>query len=52
MKIIGCDFHPSYQQIVLWDKDTGEIVEKSLGHERKEEAGAFTPWRKWPWRGS
>lgn len=41
MKIIGCDFHPSYQQIVLWDRDGGEVVEKSLSHERKEEVRAF-----------
>ncbi len=27
MKIIGCDFHPSYQQIVMWDKATGEMLE-------------------------
>jgi transposase len=41
MKIIGCDFHPSYQQIVLWDRDNGEVVEKSLRHERKEEVRGF-----------
>jgi transposase len=41
MKIIGCDFHPSYQQIMLWDKDNGEVLEKSLRHERKEEVRAF-----------
>ena len=41
MKIIGCDFHPSYQQIVLWDRGSGEVLEKSLRHERKEEVRAF-----------
>jgi transposase len=41
MKIIGCDFHPSYQQIVVWDQDTGEVAEKALSHERKEEVRAF-----------
>lgn len=41
MKIIGCDFHPSYQQIALWDQVTGEVLEKSLSHERKEEVRAF-----------
>ena len=41
MKIIGCDFHPSYQQIVVWDQATGEVVEKALSHERKEEVRAF-----------
>ena len=41
MKIIGCDFHPSYQQIMMLDKATGEMVEKALSHERKEEVRAF-----------
>ena len=41
MKIIGCDFHPSYQQIAVLDLATGEIVEKALSHERKEEVRAF-----------
>ena len=41
MKIIGCDFHPSYQQVVMWDKETGEVIEKALPHERKEEVRAF-----------
>jgi hypothetical protein len=37
MKIIGCDFHPGYQQIALWDKATGESLEKAQSHERKKE---------------
>lgn len=41
MKIIGCDFHPGYQQIAMWDKGTGEALEKALSHERKEEVRAF-----------
>jgi transposase len=41
MKIIGCDFHPGYQQIAMLDKDTGEMLEKRLSHERKEEVRAF-----------
>ena len=41
MKIIGCDFHPSYQQIAMLDSVTGEIVEKALSHERKEEVRTF-----------
>jgi hypothetical protein len=41
MKIIGCDFHPSYQQIAILDSVSGEIVEKALSHERKEEVRAF-----------
>jgi transposase len=30
MKIIGCDFHPSFQQIAMVDTETGEHVEKRL----------------------
>ena len=41
MKIIGCDFHPGYQQIAVLDSATGEIVEKALSHERKEEVRTF-----------
>ena len=39
MKIIGCDFHPSFQQIAMLDKETGELVERRLLH--SEEARAF-----------
>ena len=41
MKIIGCDFHPGYQQIAMLDLVTGEMVEKAQSHERKEEVRAF-----------
>ena len=30
MKIIGCDFHPSFQQIAMVDTETGEYTEKKL----------------------
>ena len=30
MKIIGCDFHPSWQQVAVFDFSTGEIVECKL----------------------
>ena len=40
MKILGCDFHPSYQQIAVLDLATGETEEKALSHERKEEVRA------------
>ena len=36
MWIIGCDFHPRYQQVAAMDQETGEIVEKRLSHETKE----------------
>jgi transposase len=33
MKIIGCDLHAAQQTIAMLDRDTGEIVEKTLKHE-------------------
>ena len=33
MKIIGCDLHASQQTIAMLDRDTGEVVEKTLKHE-------------------
>lgn len=39
MKYIGCDFHPSFQQIAMLDKETGELVERRLLH--TEEARGF-----------
>jgi hypothetical protein len=36
MKIIGCDFHPSYQQIAMVDTETGEMQELTLEHGRGE----------------
>jgi transposase len=42
MKIIGCDFHPGYQQIAMLDKSTGEVTEKRLSHtEQGAEAKKF-----------
>ena len=40
MLIIGCDFHPRYQQIAMMDTETGELVERRLEHENGE-ARAF-----------
>ena len=40
MMIIGCDFHPRYQQIAMMDTETGELVERRLEHENGE-ARAF-----------
>lgn len=36
MKIIGCDFHPSYQQFAMVDKETGELQAGRLEHEQGE----------------
>jgi transposase len=38
MKIIGCDFHPSFQQIAMVDTETGEHTERRLD---REQARAF-----------
>jgi transposase len=38
--IIGCDYHPRYQQIAMMDTATGELVERRLEHENGE-ARAF-----------
>ena len=32
MMIIGCDYHPSFQQIACVDTETGELKEQRLGH--------------------
>ncbi len=36
MKIIGCDFHPSYQQIAMVNSETGILWEGRLEHEQGE----------------
>jgi len=33
MRIIGCDLHARQQTIAMLDTDTGELEEKTLGHE-------------------
>jgi transposase len=32
MRIVGCDFHPSYQQVAVLDTESGEVEERSLTH--------------------
>jgi transposase len=32
MKIVGCDFHPSFQQVAILDTSTGEVGELKLIH--------------------
>jgi len=39
MLIIGCDYHPGFQQIAFVDKETGECGERRLSH--REEAEQF-----------
>jgi len=39
MLIIGCDFHPGFQQVAIFDNQTGEVQEKRLRH--RDEAEQF-----------
>jgi transposase len=39
MLIIGCDYHPCFQQIAFVDTETGECGERRLTH--REEAEQF-----------
>jgi transposase len=39
MMIIGCDYHPGFQQIAFVDTDSGELQELRLQH--REEAEKF-----------
>ncbi len=45
MIIIGCDFHPSWQQVAWLDTETGETEERRLVHAAGE-AERF--YRQWP----
>ena len=37
MLIIGCDFHPGFQQVAIFDNRTGEIKERRLPHRAEAE---------------
>ncbi|HKV80801.1 MAG TPA: hypothetical protein VJP02_21810, partial [Candidatus Sulfotelmatobacter sp.] len=37
MLIIGCDYHPGFQQIACVDTDTGELSEPRLAHPEQAE---------------
>jgi transposase len=37
MLIIGCDFHPRFQQVAIFDNRTAEIQEKRLQHRAEAE---------------
>jgi len=37
MLIIGCDFHPGFQQVAIFDNQSGEYEEKRLGHRSEAE---------------
>ena len=38
MKIIACDYHPSFQQIALLDQNSGELSGRRLAHPAEAEA--------------
>ena len=38
MLIIGCDYHPGFQQIAFVDTETGEWKEERLEHRERAEA--------------
>lgn len=37
MLIIGCDFHPGFQQVAIFDNTSGELQERRLGHRAEAE---------------
>jgi transposase len=37
MRIIGCDYHPGFQQIAWVDTETGDLQERRLGHREEAE---------------
>jgi len=37
MLIIGCDFHPGFQQVAIFDNTSGEVQERHLGHREEGE---------------
>ena len=37
MLIIGCDFHPGFQQVAIFDNQTGEYEERRLSHRAEAE---------------
>jgi transposase len=37
MLIIGCDYHPSFQQIAFVETETGELTERRLVHRGEAE---------------
>ena len=49
MLIIGCDYHPGFQQIAFVDTETGEFGERRLTHRAEAEQfyrtlqGVFAP---------
>ncbi len=41
MLIVGCDFHPSWQQVAVFAPDTGEVIERRLVNGTGEAEGFY-----------
>lgn len=54
MLIIGCDYHPGFQQIAYVDTETGEFQERRLQHPEEAEKFYRALWEQsvkvWEWR--
>ena len=56
MIIIGCDYHPSFQQIAFVDTETGELQEQLLAHREGAEKFYRAIWSPvvgscvWEWK--
>jgi len=37
MLIVGCDFHPGFQEVMILDNRTGEYQRRRLSHRREAE---------------
>jgi len=37
MSIVGCDFHPGWQQVAVFNPETGEVQEKKLPRQQSDE---------------
>jgi hypothetical protein len=46
MLIIGCDYHPDFQQIAFVDTDTGELSERRLAHREQVTVRSQPEWRR------
>ena len=50
MIIIGCDFHPSYQQVAMFNTETGRIDDHKLMHATGEAERFYREsWLHLPW---
>jgi hypothetical protein len=47
--IIGCDYHPGFQQIAYVNSDTGELSEARLGHKQEANSNHDRSWRSKRW---